>query len=144
MADLVDKVNAELENISTVLTELNKIANKPAKSLVELAGVGTFLHNIYNGIENILKQILGAKGVSAPKMSESWHRDLLALSLENGIISKDTQKRLADYLAFRHFFSHSYSFLLDEVYLKPLVDNMPQVYVVFKKEIENWLSKARR
>ena len=76
MANLREKVDVELENISAVLAELKKIEGKPDKTVAELAGIGTFLHNFYTGIENILKQILGAKCISIP-MSGSWHRDLL-------------------------------------------------------------------
>ena len=31
-----------------------------------MAAIGTFLHNIYNGVENILKQIIVAKGGELP------------------------------------------------------------------------------
>ncbi len=48
------------------------------KTVIELAAIGTFLHNIYNGIENILKQIIVAKNVEMP-MSGTWHKDLLNL-----------------------------------------------------------------
>ncbi len=69
MASLREKVNVEMENISIVLEELENIKDKPAKAPVELAGIGTFLHNIYNGIENILKQALGSKGIQIPNVS---------------------------------------------------------------------------
>ena len=55
MASLREKVNVEMENISIVLEELKKTKDKSNKTLVELAGIGTFLHNVYNGVENILK-----------------------------------------------------------------------------------------
>ena len=67
MASLIEKVNVEMENISAVLKELKEIKDKPDKTLVELAGTGTFLHNVYNGMENILKQILNSKGIQIPK-----------------------------------------------------------------------------
>jgi len=140
MADLRDKVNVEMENISAVLAELEKIKDKPNKTIVELAGIGTFLHNFYTGIENILKQILGAKGISIP-ISNSWHRDLLILASDKGIISENTRKEMAKYLAFRHFFVHAYSFLLDESELKLLVDNVFDTYSVFKEEIDTLLSE---
>jgi len=66
MASLREKVDVELENISIVLGELKKVKNKSNKSIVELAGMGTFLHNIYTGIENILKQILSSQGIQIP------------------------------------------------------------------------------
>jgi len=66
MANLREKVDVEMENISAVLSELTKIKDKSNKSIAELAGIGAFLHNFYTGIENILKQILGAKGISIP------------------------------------------------------------------------------
>lgn len=66
MANVKESVNVELENISTVLIELEKVKDKPNKTTVELAGIGTFLHNIYTGIENILKQILKSKGILIP------------------------------------------------------------------------------
>ncbi len=55
MASLREKVNVEMENVPIVLEELKKIKDKPNKTSVELAGIGAFLHNIYNGVENILK-----------------------------------------------------------------------------------------
>ncbi|MCK4353014.1 hypothetical protein KAW65_06355 [candidate division WOR-3 bacterium] len=140
MADLIDRVNVEMENISAVLEELKKVKDKPHKSVVELAGMGTFLHNIYTGIENILKQVLSDKSISIPT-SDSWHSDLLILATDKGIITETTKKRLAKYLAFRHFFIHAYGFLLDEEELKLLVDNVFDAYSSFKTEIDALIVK---
>ena len=143
MADLRTKVNVELENIFTVLDELQKIKDKPNKTIVELAGIGTFLHNFYAGIENILKQILSDKGISIPQ-SDSWHRDLLIMASEHRIISENTREELAKYLAFRHFFMHAYSFLLDERELKVLVDRIFETNRKFKKEIDIYISNIEK
>ena len=141
MANLREKVDVEIENISAVLAELKKIKDKSNKTIAELAGMGTFLHNFYTGVENILKQILGAKGLSIP-ISNSWHRDLLILASEEKIITETTRVRLAKYLAFRHFFVHAYSFLLDERELRLLVNDVFDTYSKFKEEINAFLSKT--
>jgi len=140
MASLRERVNVEMENISVVLKELEKIKDKPNKSIVELAGIGTFLHNIYTGIENILKQILSSQGIQIPS-SDSWHQDLLIQATDKGIITETIKKQLAKYLAFRHFFIHAYGFLLDEKELKLLVDDVFGVYSSFKTEIDVFLAK---
>ena len=138
MANLKEKVDVERENISAVLAELKGIKDKSNKTIAELAGIGTFLHNFYTGIENILKQILSAKGISIP-MSSSWHRDLLIRASEEKIITETTRKQLAKYLAFRHFFVHAYSFLLDESELRLLVDDVFDTYSTFKEEIDAFI-----
>lgn len=138
MANLKEKVDVERENISAVLAELKEIKDKSNKTIAELAGIGTFLHNFYTGIENILKQILSAKGISIP-MSGSWHRDLLIRASEEKIITETTRKQLAKYLAFRHFFVHAYSFLLDESELRLLVDDVFDTYSIFKEEIDAFI-----
>jgi hypothetical protein len=61
MANLSKQILAEKENVEKALTNLKEAMAREEKSVVELAAIGTFLHNIYNGIENILKQILKAK-----------------------------------------------------------------------------------
>ena len=58
MAKLYEKVEAELENIEQILAELKQTKSLANLSTIELAGIGAFIHNFYNGIENILKQIL--------------------------------------------------------------------------------------
>jgi FtsZ-binding cell division protein ZapB len=42
MAKLSEKIQAELENITKVLGEINKIKDKKKKSTAELAGLATF------------------------------------------------------------------------------------------------------
>ena len=63
MASLRERIEAEKESLSGVLEELEKVRDKPDKTTVELAGIGAFLHNIYTGVENMLKHILGDLGV---------------------------------------------------------------------------------
>ena len=140
MVSLREKVDVELENISTVLDELEKIKDEPSKTIVELAGIGTFLHNFYTGIENILKQILHDEDIPIP-FSDSWHRDLLILASKEKIINETTRVQLTKYLAFRHFFVHAYSFLLDERELKLLVDDVFDTHSTFKEEINAFISE---
>lgn len=45
------------------------------------------------------------------------------------------------YLAFRHFFVHAYSFLLDERELKLLVDYAFDTYKVFEEETDTFISR---
>ena len=57
--------DAEFENIETVTAELWSVveSGKSEYSIAELAAIATFLHNIYNGVENILKRVLRANQV---------------------------------------------------------------------------------
>ncbi len=138
MAKLYEKVEAELENIEQIIAELKQTKNLAELSTIELAGIGAFIHNFYNGIENILKQILISKCGQLPD-GASWHSELLKVAAKKGIISIQTAKKLKDYLAFRHFFSHAYSFDLDKDLMMPLVKKADLVYKDFLKEISNFL-----
>ena len=137
MVDLARKIAAEIENVERALQNLNEAADRKVKSTVELAAMATFLHNIYNGIENILKQILKAQGTSIPK-SEMWHKELLESSASTGIISEKLSDELFEYLTFRHFFVHAYGFMLEEAHLESLANEIPGVWAGFLLAIERY------
>ena len=111
MASLKDKIEAEIENLDRLFLEIPSHMNLPKLSTLELAGVATILHNFYNGIENILKQVLTSKQISLPQTG-GWHKDLFNLAVSNQIISDNFKNRLAEYLAFRHFFTHGYALFI--------------------------------
>lgn len=139
MDSLSKQIIAERENVEIALSNLKEAIARKEKSVIELAAIGTFLHNIYNGIENILKQILKAKNVKIPK-SDIWHKDLLNLSVSHEIISEGLTNELYEYLTFRHFFVHAYGFMLDEAHLKDLGNNIPGIWNRFLSEIERFLN----
>ena len=131
----IDKINAETENVEKVISVIEKYSNREDLSELELAGLATYIHNFYNGVENIIKQILKSKNVTF-KDSPSWHRDLLLSASENNIISEEFYEVLLKFLSFRHFFVHSYSFILDYKELKSLIDIMPDIWSSFKSQID--------
>lgn len=51
MANIKEKIYAEMENITKVLIELEKVKDRPNKELVVLAGIGAYLQNIYTGMQ---------------------------------------------------------------------------------------------
>jgi len=74
---LKEYCEAEFENIDTVVSELFSVvsAGKSDYSIAELAAIATFLHNCYNGIENILKRVLLSGDVKIED-TPTWHKDL--------------------------------------------------------------------
>ena len=102
MVDLTRRIAAEKENVERTLRNLREALARQERSAIELAAIATFLHNIYNGMENILYQVLKAKGAELAK-SQTWHKDLLDFSSSHGIISEELSDRLYEYLTFRLF-----------------------------------------
>ncbi|MFA4935983.1 MAG: hypothetical protein WC568_09120 [Candidatus Methanoperedens sp.] len=135
MGELPEQILAEKENVEIALNNLKTAMARREKTIIELAASATFLHNIYNGIENILKQILLLRDIEVPK-SGTWHKDLLNRSLSAGIISEELSHKLYKYLTFRHFFVHAYGFMLDEKQLEGLSNNIPEIWQQFLSEIE--------
>jgi len=141
MVDLARKIAAEKENVERALANLKDAMGRKKRSTVELAAIATFLHNIYNGIENILKQVLKAKGNEIPK-SETSHKDLLDISVSNGIIPEKLSDQLYEYLTFRHFFVHAYGFMLEEIHLEDLANNIPDIWLKFLSAVESQASDS--
>ncbi len=140
MAKVHEQVEAEFENIELTLAEVPNLESLPNLSKLELAGLATLLHNFYNGIENILKQLVTAAGKKLPD-GPSWHQDLINTAMPNGIISEPTAKKLRQYLAFRHFFSHGYSFELDPKRMTNLVKDIQAIFDCFKHEISKAIDR---
>jgi len=134
MGKIPKQILAEKQSVEVALDNLKRAMARKNRSTIELAAIGTFLHNTYNGIENILKQALRLKNVEMPE-SDSWHKDLLNLSVSKGIISEKLSDQLYEYLTFRHFFIHSYGFMLEEKQLKGLAANIHDIWTQFMSEI---------
>lgn len=134
MSSLEERVKAEHQNIEKTLSALPNSSDLREANHLEVAGVAALLHNFYNGVENILKQIVTEDGDGIYLAGESWHRELLQAAVEMQILSQETESELRAYLAFRHFFVHSYALTLDEERLRPLVDNANKVYQRFLEE----------
>lgn len=116
-------------------------------SLVELTALASVLHSFYNGLENIFLSI--AKGIdkNVPTGAQ-WHRELLtqmtlATEKRASVITSETAQQLSNYLSFRHFYRHSYSFFLEWNELEKLVTPLSEVWQQVKQELQAFLDSLR-
>lgn len=140
--NIVNYCEAELENIEKVVLEIDALLSKKQTefTVIELSAIATFLHNFYNGVENIFKRISKYKQFQLSP-SETWHKDMLNMVRDNKVIDEKLYERLYDYLMFRHMFIHSYSFQLEWGKLKPLAVDLRDVYNDFKKSIMHYVAE---
>lgn len=138
MDKLSIRIKAEIENIDEVFKEIPAHEKLPYLSTLELAGVAALLHNFYNGVENILKQIFISQNITIPE-GKAWHKELLEIAVKNKVISEECKNSFGEFLAFRHFFSHAYAFDLYADKMEPLVEKSKEVYSNFKEEISKYL-----
>lgn len=142
MNKLLEEIAIDKEYIEETLKSLRDALNRSEKSVIELSAIGSFLHNIYTGMENILKRVLKFKNIKIPD-SVSSHKDLLNVVVDKDIISQELSDKLDKYRGFRHFFIHAYGILLDEDELRPLAEDLPKVWEQFKHENENLIEKLK-
>ncbi|MBA7477792.1 hypothetical protein ES707_13206 [subsurface metagenome] len=135
MANFKDRVEAEYEAIGNTLSFLPE---KPISHLskLELAGLAALIHNFYNGVENILKQIFQLKSIEIPTGS-SWHQELLLKAKNENIISDKLADKLKEYLGFRHFFTHAYALDLHPLRIESLIEKIVETFDEFTEEINN-------
>lgn len=133
----------QIDQLLNVYAELLHRVQERDPDTVEIAAVATVLHSFYTGLENVFTSV--AKGIdnSVPSGGQS-HRDLLRqMSQETErrmpLVSKRTAKTLSEYLGFRHFYRHSYSFLIDWEELKKLVMPLEYVWANTRSEFNSFI-----
>ncbi|MGC9396085.1 MAG: HepT-like ribonuclease domain-containing protein [Anaerolineae bacterium] len=140
MASFAQEIALEEEHILRTLAALQEAQDRSQITLIELSAMATFLHNIYSGMENLLKRALRHLAISLPS-SASSHKDLLDLAVEHNIITQALSEELDAYRGFRHFFVHGYGTMLDKAQLMPLVEQMPKIWTRFKAELVNFATE---
>jgi len=144
----VEQINFEIGQIDRLFEEyadLLKQAQRKEPSLVELTAMASVLHSFYSGLENIFLSV--AKGIDQdiPAGAE-WHRKLLKQMTEatpnrEPLLSVRVFQQLIEYLGFRHFYRHSYSFFLNWERLELLVTPLPEIWEQTRDEIQQFLKQ---
>ncbi len=140
------KIRFELEQIDKLLKMYESLIDKSRTEKVdsvELAASASVIHSFYNGVENIFKLIAKNVDDSLP-IGSNWHKKVLTqmndqTESRGKVISDELLDDILRYLAFRHFYRHSYSFVLDWKEMEGLIVDLPDVQNRFKKEIERFL-----
>ncbi|HOJ11801.1 MAG TPA: hypothetical protein PK733_14575 [Clostridiales bacterium] len=138
----ISQIKFEIKQIDKLLRAYEELFNKCQDSepeLIEITALASVLHSFYNGIEKIF-EIIAKRIDKAIPQGKQWHRDLLIqmakdLPSRKPVISKNMMTELLKYLAFRHFYRHSYSFFLSWEELEKLVNSIFDVWESLKTEI---------
>jgi uncharacterized protein YutE (UPF0331/DUF86 family) len=106
-------IQNNLKHLKTTVDILNEGMQKTEWDRIQLAGMGTYLANIYTGYENIWRTILESKGIEVPK-GEQWHINLLNRAKSEELIPDEMLITSKGMLGFRHLQVHGYSHTLKE------------------------------
>ena len=142
----INKIKCELEQIDKLFKSYEVLLNKSKLSnpdLVEITAIAGVLHSFYNGIENVFK-IIAKFYNDFPSASKMWHKELLISMAEQkgkrkAVIKREKIGSLSDFLAFRHFYRHSYSFHLNWIKIKPLVLKIEELWHLVKMDIIDFI-----
>ena len=147
--EMVDKINYQIGQIDKLLekySDLIKESQQNPPNHVEITALASVLHSFYHGLENIFSIMAKEMDGNLPK-EENWHKKLLsqmaqAKSNRTAIISKKTQEKLGEYLTFRHFYRHSYSYFLDWARMNHLVYSLNETWERAKIEIKQFIKAS--
>jgi hypothetical protein len=143
---VISQIKFEIEEINILLATYSDLlyrCQNDTPSLIEQTALSAILHSFYNGLENIWLSIAKRIDHNVPEESD-WHKNLLRqMTIENryreSVISVETEQKLSEYLVFRHFFRHSYSFHLEWEKLESLVTQLQNIWKSTNNELEAFI-----
>lgn len=150
MKNIIPEIEFQVGQIRKLFTSYEETlqrCRKTAPGFIEIVALASFLHSFYNGIESVF--LLAAKNIDGGTPdSRKWHRDLLLRMAEEtavrgAVISIETRDKLIDYLAFRHFYRHSYSHIMEWAELEKLIMPVTDVWNQIEKELLEFISYLR-
>lgn len=138
------KIKYEISQIDNLIDKsqiLITLCKNKEPDFIEITSVGAVLHSFYNGIENIL--ILIAKNLNGNyRTSSGWHKELVDFIFTNtDILNEDLRLTLSDYLGFRHFFRHTYGFIIQWDKCSNLLFGMNDFWESIKASIISFCEK---
>lgn len=129
---------SQIDQLFLTYAELFHAASSRSLDIVEVTALASVLHAYYNGLENIFVRIARDLDDHVPTDARSHKMLLLQVGRDmptrSAVLSETTILKLA-YLSFRHFYRHSYSFMLDWDKLEPLVVSAQQSWVEVQSEL---------
>ncbi|NWF94488.1 MAG: hypothetical protein HXY46_16455 [Syntrophaceae bacterium] len=133
-------IQDEIVKLKLLDKEKDGLLKRRPSNYVLRAG-GSILHDFYTGIEKIFEDIAKEIDQRVP-MGEEWYSELLHQmtldipGLRPPVITTQTERKLREYLGFRHLFRKRYGFELDWERMKRLLIRIPEVLSPLEKEIE--------
>ncbi len=143
-----EQIEFKINEIDRLFIEYDLIFEKikiQKPDLFDMTILGSVLHSFYNGLENIFEII--AKNIDGviPTGNKSHQELLHQMASENSkrdeVIDEKLYIKLREYATFRHFYRHAYSFQLNWEKMKPLIDNIFEVWNEVKISLEKIIKK---
>jgi hypothetical protein len=135
---------AQLDQLISDAEPLLSLCKTKVPDFVELSAAALCLHSFYNGVENILLLIIKQIDTEIPA-GDRWHKKLFDMAFERtnirtAIFREDLKAKLGEYLNFRHFVRHAYSFKLKWTEMEDLVINIEKIWAVLKEELNSFMT----
>jgi len=99
-------------------------------SLTICAGAGMLLGDLYMSVENILRLLIEDVYKEKIAKDDSWHKRLVKVGNEKGLLPSDIEPTLDGMRRFRHRLTHGYGIEMDEALLRK---NIPEAIRAYEK-----------
>jgi hypothetical protein len=103
---LLQGIKSDIERISKTVADLGAASQEPG--LNRPAAMAQYLSQFYTGLESCLEKKLKLKAIDLPTKTDRYHKALLKLSLDEGLLLPSCAHITTDLLSFRHFARHAY------------------------------------
>lgn len=136
---------AELAKVKAILDEAQAQFAERTPNPLELSGIALNLHDFYNGVENLFRRVALGLGEGLP-IGSDWHSRLLrnmALQIPQvrpRVITEETQRKLEEFLRFRHLVRHTYGHDLKWAEVRNRLNSLGPAYTDFIEDAEGFLS----
>ncbi len=147
--DLISEIRDEVMLLHRLVSEVEMTSRTIPRSTdrkrIYEESLALKLHNFYTGCERIFQKIADDINGGVPR-SFDWHRRLLksmSLEIDNvrpPLISRETERALEEYLAFRHVVRNIYGFEIDSERLGRLVKRLNKTFGSFKADVGGFLT----